>query len=208
MERYQTVLREAEEEFTERRSRFIGRVKPVRTEEEAAAFIRSVRDAGRGATHHVYAYVLRAGGTQRYSDDGEPQGTAGIPVLDVLLKSGVTDTAAVVTRYFGGILLGAGGLVRAYSHGASIALEAAGVVSMGACFQANLICNYSDYGRIPSLIAEHGGAVDDAVFTQNVAVRFHLPCIAAEPFRAALADATGGSCAAEFGTKKYYPVSP
>lgn len=208
MEEYQTVFRSAEAEFTERRSRFIGRAKPVRTQDEAAAFICSVREAEREATHHVYAYILREGHTQRYSDDGEPQGTAGVPVLDVLCKTGVTDTVVVVTRYFGGILLGAGGLVRAYSHGASIALEAAGVVTMGACFQARLICDYASYGRIPPLIAEHGGTVEDAEFTENVTVKFHLPCAAAEPFRMALADATCGSCAAEFGTKKYYPVSP
>ncbi len=160
------------------------------------------------ATHHVYAYVLRAGQRQRYSDDGEPQGTAGVPVLDVLLKSDVTDTAVVVTRYFGGILLGAGGLVRAYSHGASIALEAGGIVRMGACFQASLTCDYASYGKIPALIAEHGGAVDDTAFTENVTIKFHLPCAEAESFRTALADATCGSCAADFGTKKYYPVSP
>ena len=207
MEEYRTVSCEADAEFTERRSRFIGHAKPVRTEEEAMAFLRSVRAAGREATHHVYAYVLRAGQARRYSDDGEPQGTAGIPVLDVLLKSGVTDTAVVVTRYFGGILLGAGGLVRAYSRGASIALEAAGIITMGACFQARLICDYASYGRIPPLIAEHGGSVDDAGFTESVSVRFHLPCDAAEAFQAALADATCGTCAAEFGTVKFYPFS-
>lgn len=207
MEEYQTVFRAAEAEFIERRSRFIGRAKPVRTQDEVAAFICSVREAERDATHHVYAYILRAGHTERYSDDGEPQGTAGVPVLDVLRKTGVTDTAVVVTRYFGGILLGAGGLVRAYSHGASIALEAAGIVTMGACFQAMLTCDYASYGRIPPLIAEHGGTVENAEFTENVTVKFHLPCSAAEPFRTALADATCGSCAAEFGTKKYYPIS-
>ncbi len=208
MEKYRTVLREAEAGFTERRSRFVGRVKPVRTEEEAEAFLRSVREAGRDATHHVYAYVLRAGRTQRCSDDGEPQGTAGVPVLDVLLRSGVTDAAVAVTRWFGGVLLGAGGLVRAYSRGASAALEAAGIVEMSAFFQANLICDYASYGKIPPLVAAHGGAVDGAVFTEHVSVNFHLPCGEAEPFRAALADATCGSCTAEFGTKKYYPVSP
>lgn len=208
MEEYRTVLREAEAEFTERRSRFLGRVKPVQTEEEAETFLRSVREAERDATHHVYAYVLRAGQRQRYSDDGEPQGTAGVPVLDVLLQSHVTDTAVVVTRWFGGILLGTGGLVRAYSHGASIALEAGGIVRMGACFQGNLICDYASYGKIPALITEHGGAVDDTAFTENVAIKFHLPCAQAELFRTALADATCGSCAADFGTKKYYPVSP
>jgi uncharacterized YigZ family protein len=206
MEEYRTILREAEAEFTERRSRFIGRAKPVHTQEEAESFLRSVREAHRGATHCVFAYVLRASGLQRCSDDGEPQGTAGVPVLDVLQRSGLTDTAITVTRYFGGILLGAGGLVRAYSHGASIALGAAGEVTMGACYQAELVCDYASYGKIPSLVAEHGGTVDDVSFAESVAVRFHLPCENAEPFRAALADATRGSCTAEFTAKKFYPV--
>ena len=108
MEEYRTVLKEASAEFTERRSRFIGSVRPVKDETSAVEFIRSVRAANREATHNVYAYVLREGQKQRYTDDGEPQGTAGIPVLEVLLKSGLTDAAVVVTRYFGGILLGAG----------------------------------------------------------------------------------------------------
>lgn len=206
MEEYQTVSEEASAEFTERRSRFIGHARPVRTEEEAMEFIRSVKAANREATHNVYAYVLRAGQAKRYSDDGEPQGTAGVPVLDVLLKSGVTDTAVVVTRYFGGILLGAGGLVRAYSHGASIGLEAAGVITMGACFQANLICDYSRYGKVLPLIAEHGGMVDDTVFTDQVSVSFHLPCNAVQKFQAALADSTCGDCTAEIGTKKFYKI--
>jgi uncharacterized YigZ family protein len=208
MEAYKTVLREAQDEFTERKSRFIGRAKPVSTEEEAVAFIRSVREAERTATHNVYAYILRSGHIQRYSDDGEPQGTAGVPVLDVLQKSGVTDTAVVVTRYFGGILLGAGGLVRAYSHGASIALHAAQIVTMSPCFEAELSCDYANYGRIPQLIAAHSGTIDATDFTEQVTVRFHLPCKNAEEFRKALADATCGTCDAVLGQKKYYPVLP
>lgn len=206
MEGYRTVLREAEAGFTERRSRFIGRARSVCTQAEAEAFLRSVREANREASHCAFAYVLRDGGLRRCSDDGEPQGTAGVPVLDVLQRSGLTDAAVAVTRYFGGVLLGAGGLVRAYSHGASVALEAAGEVAMEACFQAELVCGYASYGKIPALVAEHGGMVDGASFEENVAVRFHLPCENAEPFRAALADATRGACTAEFGAKKYYPV--
>lgn len=206
MDKYQTVSRGAQAEFTERHSRFIGQAEPVRTEEEAMAFVRSVRAAEREAKHNVYAYVLRAGQARRYSDDGEPQGTAGVPVLDVLLKSQAVDTAVVVTRYFGGILLGAGGLVRAYSHGASIALEAAGIVTMGACFQASLVCDYSSYGRVAPLISEYGGTVDASDFGERVSLRFHIPCGAAGAFRTALADATCGACAVEFGTRAFYPV--
>ena len=113
MMEYKTIRLREEAEFIERRSRFIGHACPVKTEEEAVAFINEMKAKYWDASHNVYAYCLREGQIKRYSDDGEPQGTAGIPVLDVLQKSGVVDTAVVVTRYFGGILLGAGGLVRA-----------------------------------------------------------------------------------------------
>ena len=116
MEEYKTILTPADVEFVERRSRFIGHIRPVSSEEEALAFLSEMRSQYWDATHNVYAYRLRQSGAQRYSDDGEPQGTAGMPTLDVLRKSGVTDVAAVVTRYFGGILLGAGGLVRMPFH--------------------------------------------------------------------------------------------
>lgn len=207
MEEYRTVLQEANDEFTERRSRFIGYAKPVSSEEQATKFIRSVRAANREATHNVYAYVLRAGQARRYSDDGEPQGTAGIPVLDVLLKSGVVDTAVVVTRYFGGILLGTGGLVRAYSHGASVGLAAAEIITMGPCFQAKLTCGYDRYGKVEPLIARCGGTVDDTSFTDAVTLRFHLPCENLENFQRDLADLTCGDCAAAIGTKKFYRIS-
>lgn len=204
MEEYRTVSKESRAEFTERRSRFIGSAKPVATEGEAVSFIQSVRARNREATHNVYAYVLREGQMKRYSDDGEPQGTAGVPVLDVLLKSGVTDTVVVVTRYFGGILLGAGGLVRAYSHAASIALEAAGTDVMRTGYAGCLQCEYGQYGRVNPLIAEYGGTVEDADFTEKIKITFHLPCENAPAFQTALADATCGECSAQLGQKKFY----
>ncbi len=207
MEEYSTVSKEANSEFTERRSRFIGSVKQVCTEEEAEKFIQTIRAANREAKHNVFAYLLRSGKISRCSDDGEPQGTAGVPVLNVLQKEGVTDTAVVVTRYFGGILLGTGGLVRAYSHAATIGLTAAGIIRMGAFFQESLHCTYGQYGRVLPLISEFGGATDDSSFNEVVELRFHLPCEAAERFQVALADATCGSCSAELGTKKFYEIS-
>ncbi len=206
MEEYRTVLKEVQAEFTERRSRFIGSARPVASKEEAEEFVRSVRIRNRGAKHNVFAYVLREGRTERCSDDGEPQGTAGVPVLDVLLKSGVTDTAVVVTRYFGGILLGAGGLVRAYSHAASIALEGAGIAVMHACYTAGLQCGYGQYGRVGPLIAAHGGTQDETDFAEQVRIRFHIPCEAARGFQTALTDATCGECKAEFGPEKFYKI--
>ena len=121
---YITIPFPADAEFIERRSRFIGHAAPAATEEEALRFVAAIKAQYADATHNVWAYHLQQG-RERYADDGEPQGTAGPPVLDVLKKSGVVDVAVVVTRYFGGVLLGAGGLVRAYSHAAHLALEAA-----------------------------------------------------------------------------------
>lgn len=206
-ETYCTVKSEAQVSFTEKRSRFIGCVKPVAAEEEAAEFIRSVREKNREATHNVYAYALRAGQARRYSDDGEPQGTAGIPVLNVLLKSGVTDCAVVVTRYFGGVLLGAGGLVRAYSHAASLALDAAGKAEMAACMTASLYCAYDRYGRVVPLIASFGGTIDHEIFAEAVTVSFHIRCESVPAFQSAFADATSGGGQLTLSDKKYYPIS-
>ena len=133
---YKTVAREASDEFVEKRSRFIGYVKPVKTEEEAVAFINQKRSEHWDARHNVYAYSLREGNIKRYSDDGEPSGTAGMPVLDVIVKNEIYDVCVVVTRYFGGVLLGTGGLVRAYSQGS-------GFVQLQPLRQGQLSC----YGK-------------------------------------------------------------
>lgn len=203
---YRTLLSAASAEFTEKHSRFIGHAAPVSGEEEAAAFLRSVREKHREATHNVSAWRLREGQLQRYSDDGEPRGTAGVPVLDVILKSGVTDAAVVVTRYFGGILLGAGGLVRAYSHAASLALETAGVAVMRRCFLLELSCDYGQYAGVGALIPEHGGVIDRSDFTDAVRLCFHLECGKLPGFEAALSDATRGGCRAERVGEKYFAV--
>lgn len=197
MKQYRTVKRQAADEFVERRSRFIGRVKPVKTEEDAVSFIQECKSKYWDATHNVYAYSLREGNIRRYSDDGEPQGTAGVPVLEVLLKSDVTDAVVVVTRYFGGVLLGAGGLVRAYSHGAKIALDAGEVITMALCQTASLLCDYNQYGRILSLIPEAGGVVTDTQFTDVVELSFHIPGENLSGLNRKLADATSGSVEAQ-----------
>lgn len=135
MSSYTTIEGRAVAEIEEKKSRFIASLAHVETEEEALAFLEEIRAANRMARHNVYAYILRQGGAGtagrvRYSDDGEPQKTAGLPTLEVLQHAGLTDVACVVTRYFGGVLLGAGGLVRAYTQGAVVALKAAQVVEM------------------------------------------------------------------------------
>lgn len=189
---YCTVAREATDEFTEKRSRFIGAIRPVTTEEDAQAFIREISKAHWDAKHNVYAYILGDGGVCRFSDDGEPQGTAGIPVLDVLRKEGLTDCAVVVTRYFGGILLGGGGLVRAYSHAAKLAVDAAGIVEMRPCLRGTVACDYAQYGWVPALIASCGGSVEDSTFTDAVTVAFSLPVERQGELQAALTERSAG----------------
>lgn len=165
----------ASDEFVEKRSRFIGYIAPVTEEKQAIDFINGIKSKHWDAKHNVYAYILRDGQIRRYSDDGEPQGTAGIPVLDVLQKENLTDCAVVVTRYFGGILLGGGGLVRAYSHAASLAVKAGGVIKMCLFSVCKTTVDYNLYGKLPSLIAESGGKVIDTVFESDVTVTFEIP---------------------------------
>ena len=193
VEEYRTVADAAEEEFIEKRSRFIGCVRPVSSEEEAQAFIAARKKQFWDATHNVWAYVTDGGRVRRFSDDGEPQGTAGMPTLDVLCKADVTDCAVVVTRYFGGILLGAGGLVRAYSHAAALALSAGRVVRRRLCPQFSLSCSYAQYGRVAPLIASAGGTVTDTAFTEEVTLHFWLPPEQEQPLRTALTEYSAGT---------------
>lgn len=203
---YKTVSINASDEFVEKRSKFIGYACPVKTEKEALDFIAEKKSKHWDATHNVYAYSLREGQIFRYSDDGEPQGTAGIPTLDVLRKGEITDTVIVVTRYFGGILLGGGGLVRAYSHGASIAVAAAKPVIMKCCLLCKVECDYTFYGKIQSLIPEEGGFIDNCEFTDNVLIDFHLPPETLDNLNKKLADATGGSVSIQVNGEKFFEI--
>ena len=202
---YLTVAKAATDEFTEKRSRFIGFIQPVTTEEEAQQFIRQKQKEYWDAKHNVYAYVLDGGNLCRFSDDGEPQGTAGIPVLDVLRKEGLTDCVVVVTRYFGGILLGGGGLVRAYSHGAKIAVDAAGVVEMRPCLLGEVACDYSQYGWIPAFLMEHGATVTDSDFGEGVTVHFSVPREERDKLVADLIDRSAGRLDATFSGEEWVP---
>lgn len=170
---YTTIHDRAEDEFTERKSRFIGFIAPVETEQQALDFINEIKQKHRDATHNTYAYLLK-NGVKRYSDDGEPQGTAGVPMLDCLEKEGLTDVAVVVTRYFGGILLGAGGLIRAYSHGAKIAVDAAQRKLMTTCVLLNMDLDYSFYGKINYILPNYICRVESSDFgvTVNLKVLF------------------------------------
>lgn len=171
---YKTVEKAAVAEFTEKKSRFIGYVCPVKTAEEAQNFITEVRSKNREATHNVPAYVLRENNIQRCSDDGEPSGTAGVPVLDVILKNEVKDVCVVVTRYFGGVLLGAGGLVRAYSHGSKIALDAGGIITLAPCAVLQVEADYSFYERIRVMLEDNSANIEDCIFSDNVKIIFSI----------------------------------
>ena len=169
---YRTVEREASAEFEERRSLFIGYAKPVKTAEEAMEFVKQKKKEHADATHNVYAYLLEGGRVAKYSDDGEPQGTAGMPVLDTIRKSDVDGVCVVVTRYFGGILLGAGGLVRAYAHGAKIALEAANIITYERYEVFSLRCGYSEYQKLLPILTSFGAVIDDTIFEADVKIVF------------------------------------
>ena len=204
MNTYKTVRRFAFDELVEKRSRFIGYCKPVSTQDEAVAFINEIKSKHWDARHNVYAYVIKDEGLSRYSDDNEPQGTAGIPVLDAIRKRGITDCVVVVTRYFGGVLLGAGGLVRAYSAAAKLAVDAAEECEMEMCSVCTLRCSYTMYGKLPSLVAKFSGSIDSSSFTDDVEISFHLPEDKLSAFNKSLSEESSGKYAAEEQRKEYF----
>ena len=173
-ELYTTVECEGVAEFEEKKSVFIGHCARVTNEEDAAAYVKQLKKQYADARHNVWAYLLRGGIVARYSDDGEPQGTAGVPVLDVIRKSGAEDVCVVVTRYFGGILLGAGGLVRAYSHTASLALAQAHIITYEKYDELTLSCSYSDYQKLSAELPKYGAVVDSTDFADDVVLKFAL----------------------------------
>jgi len=173
-----TIKREARAEIEERKSVFIGSIAPVSDEAEARAFIEKIKKEYYDARHNVYAYVLDGGMISRFTDDGEPKGSAGIPVLNVLKMSGVDGVCVVVTRYFGGILLGTGGLVRAYSAAAKAALDEAGLAVMTEYAICEIKCSYSDYTKISSKLSSVGAAEEGSDFATEVLMR--VSCLASD----------------------------
>lgn len=174
MKEYKTVEFESSDEFVEKKSRFIGYVKPVKTQQEALDFIGKIKSKHWDASHNVSAYVLRENNIQRSSDDGEPSGTAGVPVLDVLLKENLVDVCVVVTRYFGGTLLGAGGLIRAYSHSSKIAVEAGNIITMAPCKILSVSVDYSFYERLNIMLSDVGANIENSDFSDKVNITFSL----------------------------------
>ena len=190
---YVTVEREAADEFIEKKSRFIGSCRPVQTEEEALDFIAKLKSQYWDASHNVYAYILREGNIARFSDDGEPQGTAGRPMLDVLLGEDIHNMAVVVTRYFGGTLLGAGGLVRAYTEGAAIAVRAARPRVMSPCTVLQMDIDYGQYGKITYILPKYHTVTLESDFGAAVRMQILIKDKYIEAFRKELTELTSAT---------------
>ena len=204
MDEYLTPLETASSEFTEKRSTFRSDIFLVETEAEAKARLEEVRKKHYDARHHCWCYRLR-NGLERYSDDGEPQGTAGQPMLNVFQRENVTNVLCVVTRYFGGILLGAGGLTRAYARGAKDALDAAGIAVNRLWSKVEILCPYPLFERLKLLIASKGGQVSDTAYTADVLVTAMFPAGEVEGFRLALQELSNGSVGCEVTGQAFFP---
>lgn len=201
---YKVPLQAAQDEFIERRSRFIGHIWPVADEAQALAYLKQTREQYWDASHNVYAYIIKENNIMRYSDDGEPQGTAGMPVLEVLRREGVTNVLCVATRYFGGILLGAGGLVRAYAHTAKIALDAAGIAVMCRYETYLLACPYNLFDPLMTLLPEYECIVDDTEYAADVTLTVSLPQERAQAFCARVVDFTSGRVEPVYMEDKFF----
>ena len=192
MEDYLVPRGVGQAEYIEKKSRFLGGVYPVTSEQEAKEILERVRKQHYDARHNCWCYILKSG-QKRYSDDGEPQGTAGQPMLNVFEREGVVDVLCVVTRYFGGILLGAGGLCRAYTKAAKDALDAAGISKMQPWLRQQITVSYALFERAKLLIAAQEGTVEDAQYRAEILMTYRIPEGADERLRTALREASSGS---------------
>ncbi len=201
---YKTIARRCEARFTEKKSEFISYLCPVSDEEQAAAFIEEIRSMHRKATHNCYAYILRENNIARHSDDGEPGGTAGVPIYEVLRKEGLTDVCCVVTRYFGGIMLGAGGLVRAYTRGAKDAADAAEIKLMALAERLEITVDYGLYGRLPQVFAELDARVEGEEFSDSVKITLSIREESCQALKAKLTDVCCGNVVVQTAQKLWY----
>ena len=182
-----------EAEYTEKCSRFIARVWNVQDEAEAIEHIKKTRETHWDATHNVYAYIIRDGGIMRYSDDGEPQGTSGMPTLNVFSGGGITNVCCVVTRYFGGVLLGTGGLVRAYSQAAKMALDAAGTAVVRLWKIFDMDCPYSLFERVKKELESIEAVISDTEYGASVIIRALVPEVRADETVSRITDISSGT---------------
>ena len=203
---YKTLREENSAEFIINKSRFIGYGCPCQTEEEALAFLARIRQKHKDATHNCYAYIIGLNsGVMRYSDDGEPGGTAGMPIIEVMKARGVVNCAVVVTRYFGGVLLGAGGLVRAYAQGSKVALDAAGVVCMEKSARHMVEVDYSTWQRLEYFLRSAPAIVLGTEFTDRVLCTLMVRCTDEERLLAEIARVTDGRAETLEDGTLYYP---
>lgn len=200
---YKTIRGISTFEYEEKRSRFLASAAFADTEQAALEHLSRVRAANRTARHNVYAYVLREGGRMRYSDDGEPPKTAGTPVLEAITHAGLSDVIVVVTRYFGGILLGTGGLVRAYTAVASGALQNAELVSMRLIVDCEITVPYGTFEQAQRLIQAAGGRLEEPAYADAVTLRWKMPSGTEESLCRSLQELTRGTAPVRTGTPRY-----
>ncbi len=200
---YKTVYGNGYAEIVEKRSRFIANVKQVTTEEEALSFVSEIKAKYRDARHNVYAYVVASNNISRFTDDGEPSGTAGAPVLDVILKEGLTDTAIVVTRYFGGTLLGTGGLVRAYGKAAKDGVLSAKITEKIYCHEIKIEAPYDLFGKIQYIIANGGYIAGETEYEALVSVTVFVKFDSLDRFLNEITEATNGAVKPEIVGEMY-----
>lgn len=203
-ESYKTIAERAQASFIEKKSEFIGNIAPCTTESEAISFVEEIRKQHRKATHNCYAYILRENNIGRHSDDGEPSGTAGAPMFDVLKKEGLTDVCCVVTRYFGGVLLGAGGLVRAYSNGVTAAVGASRIKEMKSAAKLIIEVEYSLYGKLGAIFSEFDARIEKEEFAAGVEIILFVEAEKAESLKKKVVDACfGRAVIKESGTVEF-----
>ena len=201
---YKTILNTAEAEFEEKKSRFIANVRPITCEEEALEFIEAMRSKYWNATHNVYAYSINNETLiQRYSDDGEPSGTAGMPTLEVIKRMGLQDAVVVVTRYFGGTLLGASGLIRAYSKSASLGLEAAEIVTRKLCYNLEIIIEYTIFGRLQNMLISNNNIIKEIRYEQDVELCVLIEVGNEEKLMEDIVEVSNGRAILDLGEKTY-----
>lgn len=206
MQEYKTVVGNYTAEYNEKRSRFIAVCFHCESEEQAAKIIAEQKSKYWDAKHNVYAYLLKDG-TARFSDDGEPHGTAGMPVLEVIKGSGITDVLVVVTRYFGGVLLGTGGLVRAYGTSTRDAINGSEKVLMCTCSRFEANCEYSDFDRLTRLICDCGGIIKNSDFTDKVTVDFYFKNTDKDNFLNKLCETFASKISAELKEELFFPFN-
>ena len=204
---YKTIYRYGKDEIIINKSRFIGYAMPIESEKEALDFIEKIKTRHRDATHNVYAYVCgKNSNIQRFSDDGEPSGTAGIPTLEVIKKEDLRNVVVVVTRYFGGTKLGAGGLIRAYTKGAKIGLESGVIIQQVLHTKLRIRIDYNQLGAIENYLINNGYMIDDIIYDKAVNIHVYIKFSEEESFKRAIMDMTSGNTIIQNNGEEYIPI--